>query len=67
MCECGHGLNTFNTHLARCPFGNQWITTHDAIQNVMYGLVQENGHTKWKEWWYTLMLRVSLRTDFYIT
>ncbi len=30
-CECGHGLDTFGTYLIRCPFGSQWITTHDAI------------------------------------
>jgi hypothetical protein len=30
-CECGHGLDAFGTHLIRCPFGGQWITTHDTI------------------------------------
>jgi len=30
-CECGHGLDTFGTHLTCWPFGGQWITTHDAI------------------------------------
>jgi hypothetical protein len=30
-CECGHGLNASNTHLAHCLFGGQRITTHDAI------------------------------------
>jgi hypothetical protein len=36
MCECGHGLDAFGTHLVRWLFGGQWITTHDAIQDVMY-------------------------------
>jgi hypothetical protein len=40
-CECGHGLDIFGTHLARCPFGGQRIATHDAIQNVMYAYVWE--------------------------
>jgi hypothetical protein len=22
MCECGHKLDAFGTHLARCPFGD---------------------------------------------
>jgi hypothetical protein len=35
-CECGYGLDTFNTHLIRCPFGDQRIVTHDAIQNIIY-------------------------------
>jgi hypothetical protein len=30
-CECGHELNTFGTHLTRCLFRGQQITTHDAI------------------------------------
>ncbi len=38
-CECGHGLEIFGTRLACCPFGGQRITTHDAIQNVMYVFV----------------------------
>jgi hypothetical protein len=33
----------------------------------MYALVQENGHAKWKEWWYAFTLKVSLWTDLYIT
>jgi hypothetical protein len=43
-CECGHELNTFDTHLARCPFGVQWIATHDTIKDVMHALSRENGH-----------------------
>ncbi len=31
MCECEHRLDAPNTHLVHCPFGNQQITTHDAI------------------------------------
>ncbi len=67
ICECGHGLDASGTHLVCCPFGGQWIATHDAIWNVMYALVQETGHTKWREWWYTLMLGVSLWTNLYMT
>jgi hypothetical protein len=51
-CECGHKLDTFGTHLTRCLFKGQWITTHDAIQNVMYALTQEQ--------WYTFISRISL-------
>jgi hypothetical protein len=31
MCECEHKLDTSSTHLTRCPFVGQWITTHDTI------------------------------------
>jgi hypothetical protein len=67
MCECGNGLDAFGTHLAHCPFEGQWITTHDAIKHVMYAFVQENGHVVWKERCYTFMLKVSLRTNLYMT
>jgi hypothetical protein len=30
-CECGHELDTSDTHFNRFPFGGQWIATHDAI------------------------------------
>jgi hypothetical protein len=36
MCECGHMLDAFGTHLACCLFGGQQIITHDAIRDVMY-------------------------------
>ncbi len=39
MCECGHGLDAFGTHLVHYSFGGQRIATHDAIRNVMYALV----------------------------
>jgi hypothetical protein len=48
-CECGHGLDAFDTHLTCCSFGVQWIATHDVIRNVMYALAQKDGHTKWKK------------------
>jgi hypothetical protein len=59
-CECGHGLDTSGTHLTRCLFGGQCITTHDAIKNVLYALTQEIGHDVWREQWYTFTSRVSL-------
>jgi succinate dehydrogenase hydrophobic anchor subunit len=31
MCECGHGLDAFDTHLICCSFGGQRIATHNAI------------------------------------
>ncbi len=34
-CECGHGLDAFGRHLACCLFRDQWITTHDAIRDMM--------------------------------
>jgi hypothetical protein len=43
-CECGHGLNTYGTYLAPCPFGGQHITTHYAIKDIMYVLALESGH-----------------------
>jgi hypothetical protein len=33
----------------------------------MYVLVQKSGHDVWKEWWYALMLGISLQADFYMT
>ncbi len=30
-CECGHGLDTYGTHIICCLFGGPWITTHDTI------------------------------------
>jgi hypothetical protein len=54
-------------HLVHCPFGNQQIATHDAIQNVMYALVQKNGHVVWREQWYALTSRDPLGVDLYMT
>jgi hypothetical protein len=50
-CECGHGSDTFGTHLVRCPFGSQRIATHDTIQDVMYALVWKSWHAIWKKRW----------------
>ncbi len=47
-CECGHRLDAFGTHLVHCPFGGQWITTHDTIQDIMYALARKSGHVVWK-------------------
>ncbi len=47
-CECGHKLDAFGTHLVRCPFGGQWIATHDTIRNVMYAFAWKSGHIVWK-------------------
>jgi len=58
-CECGHGLDAFGMHLIHCAFGGKKIATNDAIQDIMYVLVQESGHVVWKEWWYALTLGVS--------
>jgi hypothetical protein len=33
----------------------------------MYALIQNNGHTVWREWWYIFMSKFSLRIDFYMT
>jgi hypothetical protein len=62
-CECGHGLNTFGTHLTWYPFGGHQIATHDAIKNIMYAYAQESGHIVWREWWYTLASISSLWTN----
>jgi hypothetical protein len=32
----------------------------------MYTLTRENGHNVWKEQWYALTSRISLRTDLYM-
>jgi hypothetical protein len=48
-------------HLAHCPFKGEQITTHNAIQNVMYALTRKNGHAIWRERWYALTWRVSLQ------
>ncbi len=66
-CECGHGLDASGTHLVHCPFGSQWIVTHDAIRNVMYTLVQKSRHVVWKEWWYALTSRDPLGVNLYMT
>ncbi len=65
-CECGHGLNASGTHLARCSFGGQRITTHDNIKNVMYAFARKSGFTIWRKWWYAIMLEVSLQTNLYM-
>ncbi len=59
-CECGHNLDASNMDLACCLFGGQQITTHDAVQNVMYAFLQESGRTVWKERWYALTSGISL-------
>jgi hypothetical protein len=33
----------------------------------MYALARKNGHAVWKEQWYALTLRFSLRADLYMT
>jgi hypothetical protein len=66
-CECGYGLDTFDTHLTCCLFRGQRIATHDIIKDVMYALAQKNGYNVWKEWWYALMSGASLRANFYMT
>jgi hypothetical protein len=38
-----HGLDACGMHLVHCPFGGQWIATHDAIQHVMYAFVRKSG------------------------
>jgi hypothetical protein len=55
------------THLARSPFGGWWITIHNAIKDVMYALVRKSEHVVWREWWYALTSRTSLRVDLYMT
>ncbi len=66
-CECEHELNVFGTHLAHCPFGSQWIITHDAIRDVMYALAQKSGHVVWIEQWYIFMSKASLWTNLHMT
>jgi hypothetical protein len=39
-CECGHELDASSMHLTCYLFKGQWITTHDAIWNVMYAFAQ---------------------------
>jgi lipid-A-disaccharide synthase-like uncharacterized protein len=48
-------------------FEGQQIATHDTIKDIMYALLQENGHVVWKEKWYAFTLGVSLQTNFYMT
>jgi hypothetical protein len=67
MCKCGHRLDKSSTHLAHCMFGGQRITTHDAIRNIMYVFIRNNGHVVWREQWYVILSKVSLQVDFYIT
>jgi hypothetical protein len=66
-CECGHKLDIFGTRLVHCPFGGQWIATHDTIWNVMYAFAWKGGHVVWRKRWYTLTLGVSLQIDLYMT
>jgi hypothetical protein len=35
-CECGDELDACSMHLFCCPFGGQWIATHNAIWDIMY-------------------------------
>jgi hypothetical protein len=65
-CECGHELDAFSTHLTCCLFRGQRITTHDAIWNIMYAPVWENGHVIWRERWYALTSKISLWVNLYM-
>jgi hypothetical protein len=67
MCECGHGLDAFGTHLTCCLFRGQWITTHDIIRNIMYAFIWKSGRNVWRKWWYAFMSKVSLWVNFYMT
>ncbi len=66
-CDCGYGLDASSTCLTCFSFGGERIATHDAIKDVMYASIQENGHVAWEEWWYPLMSGTSLQVDFYMT
>jgi hypothetical protein len=65
-CECGHRLDASGMHLIRCPFKVQLIVTHDAIWNVMYGLVRKCDHIIQKKRWYSFIFRVSSYADLYM-
>jgi hypothetical protein len=67
MCECEHGLDASSMHLTRCLFGGQWITTHDAIINIMYVLIRKNGHNVWRKRWSAFTSKASLWAGFYMT
>ncbi len=49
MCDYGHKLDAFGTHLDGFPFGCQRIATHDAIQDVVYAFTQKSGHVVRRE------------------
>jgi len=49
MCDYGHGLDTYDTHLTRYSFEGQQITTHDIIKDVIYVFIQENEQVVWIE------------------
>jgi len=66
MCECGHGLDAFGTHLTCCLFRGQWIVTHNVIKNIMYAFAQKNEHVVWKERRYAFMSKVSLQANLYM-
>ncbi len=63
---CTDRLDTFGTHIVHCPFGGQWIVTHDVIQDIMYVFPWKNEHDVWRKWWYAFTSRVSLRIDLYM-
>jgi hypothetical protein len=54
-------------HLARCPFGSQRKITHDAINDVMYVLTQENEQVVRKGQWYIFTSGISLQVNLYMT
>jgi hypothetical protein len=60
-CECGHGLNTSNTHLTSCLFRGQETSTHDVIKKSCMPLLERVSTL------YDLMSGVSLQIDFYMT
>jgi len=45
MCECWHRLDASSTHLIHYLFGNQQITTRDAIWDIMYAFTWKSGDT----------------------
>jgi hypothetical protein len=66
VCECGHELDASNMHLLHYLFGDHWIVTHDAIEDVMYVLVPKSANFVWREWWYAITLKISLWADLYM-
>jgi hypothetical protein len=43
QCKCGHTIDDLRTHLLRCPYRNEHITTHNTLQDIITTIVLESG------------------------
>jgi hypothetical protein len=42
QCQCDHTIDNLDTHLLRCPYKNECITTHDTFQDIIITIILES-------------------------